>query len=437
MDRPNEVNRLLQKSHHLRAYINHIEKENRELTQQISELTRRIEELEQAVKDATRSVRSLLYKERKQTDSPKKLGPPEGHKGNARELPAVIHRKETLSLKACPDCHGPLSGPVRVRRRIVEDIRPPEPMNTEYSIPYYWCPYCKRQVTPQPAGVIPKCRFGIHLMLLATFLRYGLSLPYNKIAWELSVIYGLSVSEGCLVDSLTRFALYAGPEFEEIKRKVRELKAVHTDWTGWRVNGENTTLWDFVDKEHSLLLVRDSRSRGVVEEALGEDYRGIVVSDCMPATAKMACRQQKCWVHFLRYTRELDSPQGKVLHRRLKSIYHSAKSGKVPSAALLKRIDRLCAIAFTEKKCVLMARRLQKYRDSLFTFVEVEGVSDNNNEAERGLRPSVVMRKITGGNRSVKGAGNHEVIMSVMGTWEKQGRDFFQEGMRIVQENLR
>lgn len=437
MDRPNEVNRLLQKSHHLRAYINHIEKENRVLAGEISELKKRIEELEQAVKDTSKAVRSLLYKERKQTDSPKKLGPPEGHTGHVREMPRVIHRREELSLKECPDCQGPLSGPVRMRTRIVEDIRPPEPMNTEYRIPYYWCPCCKRQVTPQPAGVIPKCRFGIRLMLLVTFLRYGLSLPYNKIARELLIVYGIHLSEGCLVDSLTRFADYAGTEFEQIKQEVRKLKAVHTDWTGWRVGGKNTTLWDFVDRGYSLLIIRNDRSRGVVEEVLGEDYQGTVISDCMPATSRLACRQQKCWVHFLRYTRELDSLQGKRLHRRLKRIYRSARSGKADTQSLLRRIDRLQSLGFTEKKCVLMVRRLQKYRDSLFTFVEVPGVSDNNNEAERGLRSSVVMRKITGGNRSDKGARNHEVIMSVMNTWGKQGRDFFEEGMRVVQENLR
>jgi len=46
------------------------------------------------------------------------------------------------------------------------------------------------------------------------------------------------------------------------------------------------------------------------------------------------------------------------------------------------------------------------------------------------------MRKITGGNRSEKGARNHEVIMSVMGTWKKQGLDFFEEGTGILQGGL-
>ena len=437
MDRPDEVNGLLQRYPHLRAYINWLERENIELRSNNKELMLKIEELEQLIKETNKTVRSILFKSNNQIDEPKKLGPPNNHRPNNRPIPDKIHRKLRLSMKQCPDCGNKLSRPVRTRKRYVEDIRPPEPMNTEYQIPYYWCTHCKRQVTPKPADVIPKCRFGIRMMLLITFLRYGLSLPLNKIATELEIAYGMGVSEGCMVDSIHRFAEFAGPEFEHIKQEVKQLAVVHTDWTGWRINGKNTTLWDFVSREYSLLLIRDDRSRDVVEEVLGEGYNGIVVSDCMPATAGLNCRQQKCWVHFLRYTRELESAQGRLLHTRLKHIHELALSGNLSVDRLLERIGSLKKIGFTEKKCIRMVNRLDKYRDSLFVFVEIPEVPDNNNEAESGLRPSVVMRKITGGNRSEKGARNHEVIMSVMNTWNKQNRDFFEEGMRVVRENLR
>lgn len=430
MDRPNIVNRLLVKYPHLRAYVNFLERENRELK-------RRVDELEQMIKETNKTVQSILYKANNQTDKPKKPGPPDNHAPHNRPVPDKIHRKVNLHLTRCPTCDNKLSRPIRTRKRYVEDIRPPQPMNTEYTIPYYWCKHCNKQITSKPADVIPKCRFGIKLMLLITFLRYGLLLPYNKIAKELSVICNIHISEGCIVDSLSRFAQYAGTEFEQIKQNVKELKVVHTDWTGWRINGKNTTLWDFVNREYSLLLVRNDRSRDVVNEVLGEDYKGIVISDCMPATSKLACRQQKCWVHFLRYTRVLENSQGKLLHAKLKDIHNSALSGKIGIEELLERTDSLKRISFTDKKCINMVRRLDKYRDSLFTFVENPEVSDNNNEAERGLRPSVVMRKITGGNRSIAGVRNHEVIMSVMNTWDKQKKDFFEEGMKLVQNNLR
>jgi len=284
--------------------------------------------------------------------------------------------------------------------------------------------------------VIPGCRFGIRLMLFASFLRYGILLPFNKIADLLETCYGISVSEGCLVDSLTRFADYLGPEFERIRQEIRETASTHIDTTGWRINGRNKVLWDFISEKHMLLLIRGTKAQGIVYQTLGKGYKGVSITDCAREYDYLGWRQQKCWVHFLRYTRKLETREGKYLHKRLKGIYHSARSGKVSAHTLLKRIDRVCAISFAEKKSAAMTKRLQKHRDSLFTFLEVPGVSDNNNAAERGLRPSVVMRKITGGNRSLKGARNHEVIMSVMGTWERQGKDFFDEGNKVIQENL-
>ena len=175
----------------------------------------------------------------------------------------------------------------------------------------------------------------------------------------------------------------------------------------------------------------------MINEAMGEDYDGIVISDCMPASAKLNCKQQKCWVHFLRHARNIDSEQGELLLARLKRIYALAKSGKHSSNNLLSLVDDLNNIGFTEKKCNKVLAMLQKYHDSLFTFVDNPGISDNNNAAERGLRPSVVMRKITGGNRSSKGSHCHEVIMSVMNTWDKQHKDFFAEGAKMIEQELR
>ena len=398
----------------------------------ISDLQKRIEELEQQVKE----IKSYIWKPKNQTDKPRELGPPDNHEPHNRPIPDKIHRKVNLKLARCPDCNGELSKPVRTRRRYVEDIAQPEPFNTEFTIPYYYCPSCRKQVSPKPAEVIPKCRFGIRLMLLTSFLRYGTLLPFNKIADLLETCYGISLSEGCLVDSLTRFAEYLGPEFERIRQEIRETAYTHIDTTGWRINGRNKVLWDFISEKHTLLLVRDTKAQGIVYQTLGRDYKGVSITDCAREYDYLGWRQQKCWSHFLAFTKKLESGEGTYLHKRVKLIYRSARSGKVSAQTLLKRIDRLCAISFTEKKCANMVKRLQKNRDSLFTFLEVPGVSDNNNAAERGLRPSVVMRKITGGNRSPKGARNHEVIMSVMGTWEKRGRNFMDYGYGYVQRNL-
>ncbi|MBU4211929.1 MAG: transposase, partial [Verrucomicrobia bacterium] len=63
-----------------------------------------------------------------------------------------------------------------------------------------------------------------------------------------------------------------------------------------------------------------------------------------------------------------------------------------------------------------LRKRLVTHRDANFTFLRYNEVEPDNNRAERALRPSVVMRKITYGNNSETGARNHEILMSLVET---------------------
>lgn len=393
------------------------------------ELRKELEKL----KDQVKEIKSYIWKPKIQTINPKKIGPPINHEPHNRPIPDQIHEKKELSLSNCPECKSPLSEPVRTRKRYVEDIKPPEPINTEYTIPHYWCAQCKKQVSPKPIGVIPKCRFGMRLILFVSFMRYGIHIPYNKITALLEQCFGIAVSEGYLVDAISKFANYLGPEFEQIKQDISKSAVVYNDTTGWRINGNNKVLWDFISEQYALLIIRDTKAQGIIYQTLGKDFKGISVNDCARENQNLGWRQQKCWAHVLRRSRKLETLEGKHLHAMLKALHNLANNKPMHVTELLASLDSMCSNQYADLKCVKLANWLKAYRGQWFTFVEHEGVDSTNNAAERGLRPSVVMRKITGGNRSPIGARNHEVIMSVMGTWNKQDKDFFDEGLKALQ----
>jgi transposase len=48
-------------------------------------------------------------------------------------------------------------------------------------------------------------------------------------------------------------------------------------------------------------------------------------------------------------------------------------------------------------------------------------VPPTNNQAERSLRPVVIMRKVTHGTRSDKGLENHSVLRSLLETAKRLG----------------
>ena len=78
---------------------------------------------------------------------------------------------------------------------------------------------------------------------------------------------------------------------------------------------------------------------------------------------------------------------------------------------------------FRHPKLKTLAKKMIKFRASLYTFVE-HGSEPTNNNAEREIRPSVLMRKTSYGNRSNPGAKNQAILMSMIRTCHKQNINF-------------
>ena len=70
--------------------------------------------------------------------------------------------------------------------------------------------------------------------------------------------------------------------------------------------------------------------------------------------------------------------------------------------------------------------RLWKQRDHLFTFLEHAEVPATNNLAERQLRPAVIARKISCGNKTDEGAEAWQILASLAATCHQEGRSFIQ-----------
>jgi transposase len=62
---------------------------------------------------------------------------------------------------------------------------------------------------------------------------------------------------------------------------------------------------------------------------------------------------------------------------------------------------------------------------TLWTFLTEEGVEPTNNLAERGLRPAVIFRKLSGGNHSEWGARFTERLFTVGCTLKQNARNVF------------
>jgi len=91
---------------------------------------------------------------------------------------------------------------------------------------------------------------------------------------------------------------------------------------------------------------------------------------------------------------------------------------------LQKRLQRIAGRRLNYPPAeTLRLRLIQKDRDKLFTFLAHPGVEPTNNQAERSIRPHVIMRKICNGTRSQEGSLSHAVLPSLLQTAKRQGKE--------------
>lgn len=72
----------------------------------------------------------------------------------------------------------------------------------------------------------------------------------------------------------------------------------------------------------------------------------------------------------------------------------------------------------------------------MFAFVRVDGLSADNNVAERSLRPLVIHRKISGGTRSARGTDTRMALATLFGTWQARRQDPFAACLSLLHSPL-
>jgi transposase len=427
----------------LKILLNKALQKIKELEEENKRLRKRIEELEG--KNELKEVPYFIKPDKKTKSH--KLGRPIGYKGISRPLPNNIDEEVNHSLDCCPDCGSKLGKKLETRTRYVEDIIPKQNYKvTKHNIPRHWCPKCKKIVEAKPEGVIPNFRFGLNLMLFVCFQHFGLALTNNKIQLELLTYFGIKVSLGEISQIITKTGKMFGPKFKELKQRLRETTYHHEDETGWRKKGKNHWLWAFISEEVALFKIAKSRGHKVPKRIIGKDYCGTVVSDRFSAynilEDKTNCTLQKCWVHLLRNSKKLAKAhsEGKYLHRKLKAIFKEAKEhektqqfDKVPE--LIAKLEKIASRRYKHSEARKFIKSLAvRHKYNLFRFVGNEHIKADNNTAERAIRKAVIIRKISGGNRSHAGSIATERMLSFVQTCQLQNKDFFQEGRNYLTE---
>jgi transposase len=417
-----------------------------EKDQQIRKLETEKTMMEYDLKDMRSKWFSHKKKQKEEDPSelrPKKRGAPQGHPGWFRKKPGKIDVVEEVRLEECPQCGDKnLSECEEIEEHVQEDIVVPEVQVTQYRRHTYWCRGCKKVVYGYGREEMPNSYIGPNAKALSTFLREIVKVSHRNIQ-SIFERFGLKICNASVPGFHNQARRKGMPLYEQLKEEIKKAPVVHADETGSPMDGKNYWNWIFATTKICLHVVRETRGQKVVEEILGKTFNGTLLADFYSAYNSLDARaKQRCLVHLLRELKkalECSAP-GDSVHvwcTKLKNLIQQAielaeqyEDKKIKPARFEQEREQIKQTLqdfqfpdSTQKTLRRLSKRLVKFKNELFTFLDQPGIPYHNNHAEQLLRNTVLLRKITFGHRSVLGALNHEVLMSLQQTAQLNGKD--------------
>jgi hypothetical protein len=228
------------------------------------------------------------------------------------------------------------------------------------------------------------------------------------------------------------------PHYTELEKRVKQENVVNADETSQSVNGVNNWVWVFCNHLFSLFKINKKRGGDIVEKTLGKNFKGKLCSDGW-STYTVYCEDNKvvhgrCWSHGLREVKFECKKKHPTLYKWYCDIFELTKKGKAELddnkrhewfEKCKSELEMWITHAQAHQNLRKLATKITNGGDDWFTAILYPEMPLDNNEAERSLRPWVVMRKIIGCLRSEVGKRDYEVMMSLISTWQKQQKNTF------------
>jgi len=437
-----------QENEELAAKLDAVEKELAELKEKLNKLQGKTSE------NSSQPPSQDGYKKKNKalrTKVKRKKGPKYGHEGKTRNGFGQVDNWLEINVETCPVCSAVVekveSAPIR-RIQIAELVSKPVEVN-EYQRPLYRCPDCGWQgYGDLPLGCREDFSYGALLTSLVGWLGYGGHLSWAKQRYLIETIFGIPMSQGSLCKMHQWFCESLYPSYEKWWELIQQPGVRCVDETSYRLNGTNYWIWVATSPSVCVLFFAPTRSGDEVKSLLGENFAGILSSDCWSAYGvQSAGAKQKCLAHIERELKSLETshlPANRQFAQQIFPILHDARSaykdfhdGKIS----LEQLREQRSVVEARLAQVLdhpppkgwdadsqnLAQRFRKYWQDWFTFLGHPEVKPDNNDAERALRPVVVHRKVSGGVRSHWGAQLVVMMFSFLETMRLQGKNAVDE----------
>jgi transposase len=369
---------------------------------------------------------------KEQRERSKPGGAKPGHEGHSRIISdtpdeVVEHRPGRCSCCAAVLMADLPSETVSIHEQV--DLPEVKPLIMQHVRLAVLCPTCGTRVVaavPEAARGTP---FGPRLHAVATYLKTFQALSYERLQGALSDLFGLTLSQGGLMNLLRRAqGRFAEGQVRAVS-SLRRAEVVASDETGVRIEGSNAYHWVFHSPEAVLHHASPTRAASVVREMMDGHRPAVWLSDRYTAQQGHGVSHQTCLAHLARdvaYAVEVsEDPVPWRLQLWLQAVF--ALSGQVTTLAastlsakrrtLERQLADILAAASSCDLTLALQAKIGRAREQLLTFLGHPGrVETTNNACERALRPAVIQRKVTNGYRAMWAAQGEAAIRTVVDT---------------------
>jgi hypothetical protein len=371
----------------------------------------------------------MKAKERKQKNSIKKLVP-----------------NRTIELKDCNVCKICESKKIYQKSqssKTVVDLRftssGVKKWITKYKYKRYVCFDCGKHFN---SDMISRhdSHYGNQIIAYCVYQCVELHISNEKNIQNINEIFKLTLPLSSINHFKQELSSFYKNTYDTLLNKLSNGKMLHIDETKIDLKKNNGYVWVLTSMEEVVYLFTNTREGDFIKLLLN-DFKGVLVSDFYSVYDSIDCPQQKCLVHLMRdindaiYKHPYDESI-KLLAEHFKDAlqpiietiniyglkcYHLKKH--------LRSIDKfyisISSLILSTDISLKLKERIEKNRESLFTFLKYDGVPWNNNNAEHAVKAFATLRRIITGHCTEKSLQEHLVLLSIRARHQLQRRHNF------------
>lgn len=345
-----------------------------------------------------------------------------------------VNRTMDLNCSKCLNCGSRRLTTGRRTTRTLIDLRfsraGVKRWITKYVSRSYICRKCGRIFLPE-GWPTSRHKYGRNLVSWCVYLNLVCKQKMYQTRDTLRDLFELDVPQRSMYQFKTWMAREYSDLCREIKERILNGPIIHIDETPVKLKKGKGHLWVVTNMDSVFYFYRESRKGDFLKDML-RDFSGVLISDFFTAYDSPECAQQKCLLHLIRDFNE--DLQRNPYDDEFKVIAHNFA---VLLCAIVETVDRFglkqrhlhkhCKAAmrfidnvgsgcYRSEIAQKYQKRIRKYGERLFTFLDHDNVPWNNNNAEHAIKKFRKFIKLSDGLFTDRTVSEACVLLTVLET---------------------